>query len=358
MRTKLKVFTALFLLFATGPVAFGQSAIGYLAGKKVASDTVQYRMTTSVLNDSTIFKYELGGIALRKTGGYSFVGFQDSSRGSVGTGFYRSNTFTTSSHTDTLSFYRFAFFDNKAQITAVLDGKDTLFLHSVATSLLATYSSRDNKPIVPDTNYFNQSSSVLYIINLHAATTGFILAHLDTIRCWTSKTTHHLYYATTGNSASFRKLVLPLDSGASGYIDVVMVSNLKSGASLSTTGEVMNLQGATTAATYGYYHRIPKPVLPLIGSSVRTTISYPFSLAATTNPARRTLSTTLEANNALNVEMSLCTLNGSVVYSNKRILAKGLNHIDLPVSQLPAGAYLLRVFSDDYSADIKVVVLQ
>jgi hypothetical protein len=35
-----------------------------------------------------------------------------------------------------------------------------------------------------------------------------------------------------------------------------------------------------------------------------------------------------------------------------------LNHIDLPVSQLPAGAYLLRVFSDDYSADIKVVVLQ
>ena len=339
--------------------AFSQiSAQAYLDGLHHSADTVQYRLSTSVLNDSTLFNYEIGAITIHSGSGVKYLHFLDSSFGPIGMGFYRTQPFITSSHSDSISFYRFAYFDDKSKQSVAIDGKDTAFIDSVTASWFSALTSGGGKTVIPDTNYFDKNSSILYILSLHSSSTDSLLTIVDTVRCWTSSTTHHLYYATTGNTPSLRKLASPIDSGVTAYFDVAIVTNLKPGATLATSGEVMNRQRGSTRETYGSFQRKPKVNGPSPKVSGNNAVSYHFTLRASPNPTTRLLHATLQSEVATSVKLELITSNGGIVYAFQKDLIVGRNEVEIPVATLSAGVYVLKVTSEHASlGDVKILVL-
>ena len=319
----------------------------WLNGLIAAEDTIQFRMSRSILNDSTIFLFEIGQFELCAGTGAAprFIGFAYDSTGINPPSLFKTASFTTLSSHDTLKLRRFVAFDDRtilqSDLTSAMDSND------LKTTVSSWASSMASKFVIPDTAYFNTNSRVRYILRVKSDSNDLAIASPDTLFCWINKTTHHLFYGSTGNSPAFRTLVMPLDSGAHVHLDVDMVQvSLPDSALFLTLGYAMNQQHARYDSRYPGFHRIPNSgTLPLPHLSV-TPLTKPSNLDLdVVELAGRSNVFELKINSPT-AGKGICELLdcvGAVVYSKAIELERGPNQLRPRVPILPAGAYFFRV---------------
>src|SRR5665213_3774237 len=151
--------------------ANARTRIELLDSMQGPGDTVQHRMLTMALPDSTLFRYEIGQITFISGGGYHYVAFADST-GNPSTGYLVSMPFILHTASDSVRFSRFAGFDDKNMI------KDTTHYTTEAQADSAgdaRFNYYVNKQFQSTGGYFTSSSAVRYIVELCATSDGRVI---------------------------------------------------------------------------------------------------------------------------------------------------------------------------------------
>jgi hypothetical protein len=346
------------LLYAQGSVS---PAYDWLTSRITGADTVQFRQSASTLGDSSVINYELGQVALISSGSVAYAKFP-STFGSVSSTptFYKTATIVTRSSSDSISFRRFAWFENRNSLKADITGKDSNFVDSTITSWNSVF---PGSYVIPDTAYFNSHSYVLFIVSVNLASNDSTIMNLDTLVCAINASSHKFRYWTSGNTSSFVKVALPTSIGTPIYCTVHRVDSLPSGSTLSTYGYAMNTQSAIPTGLYSYWQRKPPTgsFLPRIApASVVLGRSNQFTLSVPSNPAfgRIRASIVMDGVDQAPASISLVNSAGTEVWSKSVQLKAGKNDFTVDYGSIQAGDYFLRVSSSENRSIVKIAVIK
>ncbi len=211
----------------------------------IAQDTVRYRLSESMLPDSTLFRYELGSIAFTHSGAQTFLKFANMTPTTISS-FFKTENFTVLSTSDSISFFRFASFDDKHFPQTIFTGDSgsaawTTFINSIKSRYddSAFY-------VKPSSTYFNTSSTVYYIASLYNASNNSLLLRLDTLACflWSAGKLGYTCYPPS-NDMHLQKLN-NVGTNVSVYLTVDRVTALPSGSSFVDS---VNTESSNYSAT-------------------------------------------------------------------------------------------------------------
>lgn len=195
----------------------------------IAQDTVKYRLAESMLPDSTLFRYELGSVSFTHSGTKVYLKFTNASPATL-QDFFRTETFTVQSTSDSISFFRFASFDDKFFPNSEFIGDSgstewTAFINAMSRR----YGGDSAFYVKPSSAYFNNSSTVFYIVSLYNASDNSLLLRLDTLASFL-RSDGKLGYTCypTSNDIHYQQLN-SIGTNVSAYISVERVSALPIG---------------------------------------------------------------------------------------------------------------------------------
>jgi hypothetical protein len=190
-----------------------------------ASDTVHSRMGTYILPDSTIIKYEMAWVKLQQGGQPMFLTFADSASCSPND-YYRTIPFT-STGSDTISFSRFAFFDDANYLRPLVFDPS-----SEDSSVLWDYwhlgdSIYRNKEVIPLSSSFGSGSYMNFIVEVKSVSNDSLVCILDTLHCF-KNADGYMRFQNFPTSINIRANVpLPgLMSGVNYYLCVARVDSI------------------------------------------------------------------------------------------------------------------------------------
>jgi hypothetical protein len=216
------------------------------SGNAQTSDSIVYRLRWTILRDSTIFKYEIGSIKLIQPGGSKFLDFVNPS-GLNPDDFFTSDSFQISSSIDSVSFSRFASFDDKNYLRpTTIDTGD----RSAVQSLGNTYKNRYyGLNISPDPSYFGSASYMMYVLELRRFDNHNLITILDTLKCYVNGS-GQLRFRNYPASLNLRKAALFGTVGLSAYLYVHIVHSLPTDTAI--LGYAFQFSGSNQPAE-GYY---------------------------------------------------------------------------------------------------------
>src|SRR2546428_4532878 len=93
--------------------------VSFISKVSANADTVKYRLVSSYLPDSTLIRYELGSVCHIEGGARTYIPFANSYIATINQE-WKTNTFSASP-SDSLTFWRFASFDDQNAVWAIVD---------------------------------------------------------------------------------------------------------------------------------------------------------------------------------------------------------------------------------------------
>ena len=304
------------------------------------NDTIQHRMVSMVLPDSSIIRYEIGQIREISNGNYHYLSFIDSS-GSPNSNYLVTHNFTIATSHDSLKLSRFAMFDDQ-NLKIGSSYSSSAQVDSAADSTISYYL---NKEFQPSVSYFTSSSSVSWIIEVVQSSNDSVLQYLDTVRCYLNSD-GHLRYTASGSSSNWLKRPILTDSGNNVYLKVALVTNLPLGTTAQYFGRSAPVQAEQNTSRgfapiyedrpgYGAKIATGKPVNPRQLDPSLTKF-YP-------NPNTGLLHLGIQTDASGMVNIQIIRTNGQVVYSGDIQLQNGYTPVTLDIHNIPSGSYILNI---------------
>jgi len=324
--------------------ANARTRIELLDSMQGPGDTVQHRMLTMALPDSTLFRYEIGQITFISGGGYHYVAFADST-GNPSTGYLVSMPFILQTASDSVRFSRFAGFDDKNMI------KDTTHYTTEAQADSAgdaRFNYYVNKQFQSTGGYFTSSSAVRYIVELCATSDGRVIQYLDTLRCYLNSD-GHLRYRTPGYSANWVKRVLFGSPDSSVYLKVAIETELPEGTTLSYFGQSPSWSRPMLISDgiLPTYQELPDPPLkkawPYSASHQNQNLSI---TALYPNPSKGNLVIGIQSDAPGPVILEVIAEDGKIMLQKTLSVGVGYTENKLSIQPLPSGVYQLLIFTD------------
>ncbi len=320
-------------------------------------DTIVYRLRTTILTDSTMFRYEIGSIQLLQSGGYRFLGFQNPA-GLDPDDYWTTDSFYIESDADSVQFARFASFDNKDYIPTVdIDTGNPAAVDSIYHLFRNHY---DTLNVRPNSSSFGASSSLMYIVELRKNSDHSLLASLDTLKCYLNAA-GELRYQNYPSSFNLRKVWLGANQGVEVYLKVHVLYNLPPTSSILAYTYMSSGGNAPANGFFAYNNQEGLPSVATYGAAPAASVGPEFSSKSgitliVPDPAKTQVLFNVYGFGNTTVRLELINSVGAVVISRLIQISRN-GRIILPVGSVPNGTYTLRVSDAQNTAARKFQII-
>ncbi len=298
-----------------------------------SSDTVKYRLVQSWLPDSSMIRYELGSICHYGGGATTYIGFADTFGSNFATT-WRSNNFTINGTNDSVSFFRFASFDNQYVVDGLVPDTTTNPMDSALSALINASLSRyidTGFYIHPAPSSFSATSIILYVVELRNASNDSILENLDTLECFLNDS-GRLRYCALGDRQKRLCSLYGIPNGTNVYLNVERYSSLPQGSHIIADDYVVeghNNPYGDSLHYFAFQDSCKYAYIALKRSSAQAGSSPDEAIIS--KPGEITVSSASKSSATLKIFDEL----GRTVESRSLDLDQGLNAVTLNLNALP-----------------------
>lgn len=170
-------------------------------------------------------RYEFGSVCFQHGGTKRYITFADSFIANLAS-CWRTKSFTVANPFDTLSFARFASFDDQNELSATFTDTTLSTAHPEFEAFFEAFYTRyvqNDFYVFPSSAAFPDTSQILYIVELHNASDSSLIARLDTVACVLGDSGQCLWWAV--GDGQLRKISLGFVSpNTSVYLEVKRVA--------------------------------------------------------------------------------------------------------------------------------------
>jgi Secretion system C-terminal sorting domain len=306
------------------------------------NDTVHSRRGYFFLADSTQMTYEMCWIALNQGVRRHFLTFVDTT-GKLPNNYYQTATFQASGF-DTLAFNRFATFDDKNYYPAFsLDTSNTSAVISAYNSIAGADSAKE---IIPSDTVFNGSSSVSFILQLCLASTGAVIANIDTLECF-ENLSGEMRYENFPTSFNIREHIALTGTvhDTLYYFKVLRIDNLPFGTTYHgySWEEFPQNTGSEFYLLCQYEVGYPMPAGKIADGSKTSSPSALLIESLDPNPSNGNLTVQLISPQSAEVLLNVYDVMGRRVYARSAQIQKGNSTFSVDLSSLPSGQYVFEI---------------